>query len=600
MISTKSATMTNFANSIDYPTLMEPVALRLLGEPNSSLSKPPRDVRFGNQGSMSVDFETGTWFDHENQIGGGVIELIRSKTGSSGGEAHAWLEKEGIAPSDPHQRTARPSRIVAEYDYTDESGKLLFQVIRLEPKTFRQRRPDEKGGWIWSLGDVRRVLYRLPDLKNAIELNETIYVVEGEKDVHALLKNSLHATCNPGGANKWAPEYSEMLRGADVVVIPDNDESGHRHGQEVATALHGIALRVRLLDLHSVWPECAPKGDISDWLDAGHRAGELSALVAALPEWLPTPAGDEIQAASKRLRPLDLKTFLKLAIKPREMLLDPILPEKGLAMLYAARGTGKTHVALGIAFAVATGTKFLKWTAPKPRRVLLIDGEMPAAALQERLASIIASTPELELDPANIQIIAGDLIEAGGIGNLASTDVQDELAGWLDGVDVVVLDNLSSLTAVIRDNDAESWGPIQEWLLRLRRRGISVLIVHHAGKGGQQRGTSRREDVLDTSISLRHPADYSPVDGARFEVHLEKARGVHGDGAKPFEARLETRDGRAIWTTRELEDANRARVEALLDDGLSVREIADETGIPKSTVHRLKKAIEAIGGGNAD
>ena len=101
--------------------------------------------------------------------------------------------------------------------------------------------------------------------------------------------------------------------------------------------------------------------------------------------------------APPRLRPLDLKKFLKLAIKPREMLLDPILPEKGLAMLYAARGTGKTHVALGIAFAIATGTKFLKWTAPKPRRVLLIDGEMPAAALQERLASMIASTPELEL-----------------------------------------------------------------------------------------------------------------------------------------------------------------------------------------------------------
>ena len=120
-----------------------------------------------------------------------------------------------------------------------------------------------------------------------------------------------------------------------------------------------------------------------------------------------------------------------------------------------------------------------------------------------------------------------------------------------------MLDNLSSLTAVINDNDAESWGPIQEWLLRLRRRGISVLIIHHSGKGGQQRGTSRREDVLDTSISLRRPADYSPTEGAKFEVHLEKARGVHGDEAKPFEAKLETRNGVAVWTIRELEDANR-------------------------------------------
>jgi hypothetical protein len=306
-----------------------------------------------------------------------------------------------------------------------------------------------------------------------------------------------------------------------------------------------------------------------------------------------------IDAGADRLRPLDLKEFLHLSIKPREMLLDPILPEKGLAMLYASRGTGKTHVALGIGYAIATGTKFLKWTAPKARRVLLIDGEMPAAALQERLASIVTSAPEVELDPRNIQILAGDLIEARGIGNLASTEVQVEIDRWLDGVDLLVLDNLSSLTTVIRDNDAESWGPIQEWLLKLRRRGISVLIVHHAGKGGQQRGTSRREDVLDTSISLRHPADYSPVEGARFEIHLEKARGVHGEAAKPFEAKFDVRDGKAMWTTRELEDANRARVQALLDDGLSVRDIADETGIPKSTVHRIKKATGVTGGEHA-
>jgi putative DNA primase/helicase len=269
-------------------------------------------------------------------------------------------------------------------------------------------------------------------------------------------------------------------------------------------------------------------------------------------------------------------------------------------MLYAARGTGKTHVALGIAFAVATGTAFLKWRAPKPRRVLLIDGEMPAAALQERLAGIVAGNPQAVVDSDCIKILAGDLIEEGGIGNLASPEVQAELEPWLEGIELLVLDNLSSLTAVIRDNDAESWGPIQNWLLRLRRRGISVLIVHHAGKGGQQRGTSRREDVLDTSISLRRPSDYDPTQGARFEVHLEKARGVLGEAAKAFEAKLEVHDGIAIWTTADIEDSNRARVLAMLDDGLSIRDIADETGIPRSTVHRIKKAVDAEAGAAPD
>ena len=119
------------------------------------------------------------------------------------------------------------------------------------------------------------------------------------------------------------------------------------------------------------------------------------------------------------------------------------------------------------------------------------------------------------------------------------------------------------------------------------------MIVHHAGKGGEQRGTSRREDVLDTSLSLRRPTDYHAPEGARFEVHFEKARGIHGNRAKPFEAKLEICNGAILWTIREIEDVNLARVKALLDDGLTIREIADETGIPKSTVGRFRKQIEA-------
>jgi putative DNA primase/helicase len=201
---------------------------------------------------------------------------------------------------------------------------------------------------------------------------------------------------------------------------------------------------------------------------------------------------------------------------------------------------------------------------PSPRRVLLVDGEMPAAALRDRLAGIVASAQqEAALDA--MRVIAGDLIEEGGIGNLADPAVQAELDKYLDGVDLLILDNLSSLIAVIRDNDQESWTTIQQWLLRLRRRGISVLLVHHAGKAGEQRGTSRREDVLDTSISLRRPSDYVASEGARFEVHIEKGRGLTGDAAKPFEAKL-TADpgGRPIWTIHEIADVQKARVEALV------------------------------------
>ncbi|MCC6780468.1 MAG: AAA family ATPase, partial [Hyphomicrobiales bacterium] len=108
---------------------------------------------------------------------------------------------------------------------------------------------------------------------------------------------------------------------------------------------------------------------------------------ATMPPPAPWP-GD----SSSRLRLLDLAELLALDIKPRGMVLDPIIPERGMAMLYAARGIGKTHVALGIAHAVATGSRFLTWRAPRPRRVLLIDGEMPAVTLRERLQAIVAGS----------------------------------------------------------------------------------------------------------------------------------------------------------------------------------------------------------------
>lgn len=339
---------------------------------------------------------------------------------------------------------------------------------------------------------------------------------------------------------------------------------------------------------------------VADAPSIAERAGDVPPVFveSASGDYAPAVAREASTQIADRLRPISLAGLFALDIKPRGMVLDPIIPEKGLALLYGTRGTGKTHVAHGIAYAVATGSGFLKWRADRPRRVLLIDGEMPAQALRERLEQVAAPpSPEPARTGAEylpFDITAGDLIDRG-IGDLASPSVQAELEPWLDGVQLLILDNLSSLTTGLRENDADAWSTIQQWLLRLRRRGISVLIVHHAGKGGEQRGTSRREDVLDTSISLRRPADYTPTEGARFEVHIEKGRGIHGEQAEPFEARLAIADGRTVWSMKEVEDVERARVATLLDLGFSIRDIAEETGLHRSKVHRLKQRIEEAG-----
>jgi len=161
-------------------------------------------------------------------------------------------------------------RIVATYDYTDADGKLVYQVLRMRPKTFKARRPDGNGNWVWNLKDTKRVLYRLPEVLQAVRNGQTIYICEGEKDCDNLVKIGLAATTNSGGAEKWQPELSEALIGASVVIIPDKDEPGKRHAAKVANSLYGKTKSIKILEL--------PDKDISDWLMAGGTKEELERL----------------------------------------------------------------------------------------------------------------------------------------------------------------------------------------------------------------------------------------------------------------------------------------------------------------------------------
>ncbi len=166
-----------------YVRAMGAVARELLGEPNAGLSS--RDEHsFGARGSLSVDLAKGTFHDHELGEGGGLIDLVQVHKRLDKEGAKAWLHERG------HITTASPKpgakRQVATYDYLTASGELLFQVVRFEPKDFRQRRPDGNGGWIWKMGGVDRVIYRLPEVTAAVEAGRTILIAEGEKGVHAL------------------------------------------------------------------------------------------------------------------------------------------------------------------------------------------------------------------------------------------------------------------------------------------------------------------------------------------------------------------------------------------------------------------------------
>ena len=311
-------------------------------------------------------------------------------------------------------------------------------------------------------------------------------VVEGEKsaDSAAKLFPELVATTPPHGSKSphkadWSP-----LKGRHVVVWPDNDEPGSKYAETVLRlCTDSGAASVAIVQVPPGFP---PKWDLADvlWPAPGRE----------MPEgWTPERLQELLDNArpvepkdSRRLHAVDIGDFLSMEIPPREMVLAPVLPSQGLTMLYAARGVGKTFVGLGMAYAVATGGAFFRWQAPEPRKVLYVDGEMPASAMQERLAQIVQGA-EIEPPSADyLRVITPDLQE-DGIPDISSTKGQAAIEDYLEGVSLVIVDNLSTLCRYGRENEAESWEPMQEWLLSLRRRGFSVLLVHHAGKGGNQR-----------------------------------------------------------------------------------------------------------------
>jgi len=290
-------------------------------------------------------------------------------------------------------------------------------------------------------------------------------------------------------------------------------------------------------------------------------------------------------------RQIAASELMTVALPDRELILDPILASNALALLYGPRGLGKTFVALGIAWAVASGASFLNWTASRPRRVLYVDGEMAAVDLRERLKLLGSAPPTLKFLMADLSTQSlPDLGYYEGLSRLQQS--------W-DDPELVVLDNLSSL-AGFRTGNADCWTELQRFLMLQRRSGRAMLVVHHANKKGLQRGTNRREDVLDLVMALKRPADHQPSDGARFEIHFEKARGLFGEAADPIEAQLETDNlGVARWSWRPVHVGELERVAALLKAGLNPNQVAKELGISKSRSYRLRERVARMGLGLA-
>lgn len=499
-------------------------------------------------------------------------------------------------------------KIEAVYNYTDEQGATLFQAVRYEPKEFRQRRPDGNGGWIYNLEGVRRVLYRLPDLLKA-DNSATVFLCEGEKDVNALWKIGLVASCNPMGAGKWRDDYNEVLRGREVVILPDKDKAGNDHAETVARSLYRIAALVKILRL----PNLPDKGDVSDWLANGGDAESLCVMAENASVWIPETAGTPHEVISDNAPKL-LTTWNELScadIPPGEQIIHEL--ERGeLGMIAAVTNGGKSTLIRNLAITLACGGQlFPVCKMSAPRRVYLLDFETSPSRLQVDFQKMTKHLTNAE------KAMVGK--------NLAMCIALDR-ANWMDDeplslskpehlnfvrmnalafkADLIIVDTVSAGFSIGEENsNSEVTARILKPLVRLAREtGAAVLMAHHIGKGNednkagegayQARGASSFGNFCGLVLNLKK----DPNDKARRVLSNPKAKGLE------FEDTALQLDPESRWfqvtnaPVREIRTSYQILVALFTDERVWKRheiEAALQGSIGTSTLKRcLSEAVE--------
>ena len=367
-----------------------------------------------------------------------------------------------------------PQKEVAQYDYRDEDGELLFQVIRYEPKDFRQRTPDGSGGWIWKLEGVRKVIYRLPQILSS---QRTIYIVEGEKDADRLAELGLIATTSPGGAEKWKPEYNEYFKERDVVIIPDNDEPGHRHSKKITDSLNGSAKTIKWVKL----PKLAEHEDVSDYLDT-HSKDQLLQEIKKTPFYEPSSNNllDKLETWN-HIRELEIKV---------EWIVDRLIPKESITVLFGKGGIGKTWLMMDIARCIGSGLDYLGYETQQAP-VIFIDFENPLAVLNTRTQRLG------EAENVHFWRVGHELKPPK-----LDTTAWEQYKELPDGA-VLVFDTLRASHG--RDENASNeMASIMEKIKELRDCGFTIILLHHTPKNSDKisKGSTAIVDLSDHILNL--------------------------------------------------------------------------------------------------
>lgn len=452
-----------------------------------------RELRWGNHGSKSVDLQKGTWFDHEAKEGGGVVDLVRREEGATIGNNISSILQRKFGINRQVQEGLAPRNYLSKiFDYFDEDGVLRYQVQRFEPKTFRQRRPDDKGGWINNMEGVEALPYALPSL--LLNKNRAIYIVEGEKCADRLIREGKLATTNHGGANNWKPEINKWFKDRLVVVIPDNDEAGRKHADRVCHNLVGIAAEIRRIDL----PGLKEKGDIVDWLDSGNNVEDLRELVEAA---APLEAVDEPDEIEPEAPANVFETYSIVQIRglpPVEWTIDGVIPQNSFSVMYGEPGAGKSFLALDMALSVAHNQSW-HGRAVWGGAVLYIAGE-GVGGLGKRIKAwqayhgVLCDAPLFVL-PTAVRMREDDEVE--------------KLMRTIDGLGVnfscVFIDTVARALLGGDENSATDMGMFVNACDAIKNHTKAAVIgIHHSGKDVARgmRGSTALLGAVDASVRV--------------------------------------------------------------------------------------------------
>ena len=428
--------------------------------------------------SLSVNLRTGLWKCWAGCGSGNAPQFEERRSGCS--KSEAW----SVVTGEPEKR------IIAEYDYRDENGKLLYQNVRYSPKDFRVRRLDESGNWIWNLNGPRRVLYNLP---NVVRSKEIVFV-EGEKDVDSATRLGFTGTTS-GSVTTWKPEFAGYLSSKRVVIISDPDVAGRKYAQAVAKSLTGVAELVKVVELPGV-------KDLTEWAEAGGTREQLREIFRLAPQFVPSQAAPTENLPWSAAEPMD--EFLSGDEAEVEFLYEPILARGCVTEMFSPRGIGKTMVALWLAIRLARSGK----------RVLLLDRDNPSHAFKQRLRGWGAD--------GNIQ----------GLKALSREKCPPltNAAAWstfpYEKYDVVILDSLDSSSEGVGEQDSAKPSRAIAVLLDIahRENGPAVLILGNTVKSGaHSRGSGVVEDRADIVFEVRDATGFIPTGNKPWVEELPQA-----------------------------------------------------------------------------